>query len=147
MNPEFKPQLLHMAMYLHMINVPSTWIIFLAHKEPSMRLGHDFSLSHMCNAHRAWAPCIWKCGEQVYYPAFIVGKAHTFSPNLGRNFHYKYQHSSFRTCRSELWQFKRKATLELRVSFYLLLDFLGYVFIFSNFFLVTKCNYIFKLEF
>jgi len=42
--------------------------------------------------------------------------------------------------RSELEQFKRKATLKLRESFYLLLDFLGYVFIFSNLFLVTMCN-------
>jgi len=41
---------------------------------------------------------------------------------------------------SELWQFKRKETLELHESFYLLLDFLGYVFIYSNLFLVTKCN-------
>ena len=35
----------------------------------------------------------------------------------------------------------------LEESFYLLLGFLGYVFIFSNLFLVTMCNYLFRLEF
>ncbi|AES69265.1 transmembrane protein, putative [Medicago truncatula] len=69
-----------------------------------------------------------------------MGKTRTFSINSGRNFHYKYQLFSFRISRSELEKFKRKATLELRESFYLPLDFLGYVFIFSNLLLVTMCN-------
>jgi len=81
-----------------------------------------------------------KVGGQVPFPASEMGKARTFSPNPGRKSHYKYQPSSFRISRSKLEQFKRKATLELRDSFYLLLDFLGYVFIFSNLFLVTMCN-------
>ena len=71
---------------------------------------------------------------------FFVGKARTFSSNLGRNSHYKYQPPSFRISRSKLEQFKRKAFLELHKSFYLLLDFLGYVFMFSNLFLITICN-------
>ena len=71
---------------------------------------------------------------------FFVGKTRIFNPDPGRNSHYKYHHSSFKISRSELEQFKRKANLELRESFYLLLDFLGYVFIFSNLFLVTMCN-------
>ncbi|KEH33802.1 hypothetical protein MTR_3g453080 [Medicago truncatula] len=53
-----------------------------------------------------------------------MGKACTFGLNPGRNSHYKYHPSSFRIARSELKQFKRKGTLELRESFYLLLDFL-----------------------
>jgi len=53
----------------------------------------------------------------------------------------KKMHYAHRACKkSRLEQFKRKATLELWESFYLLLDFLGYVFIYSNLFLVTMCN-------
>jgi len=86
------------------------------------------------------APCMQKVGAQLSFPASVLGKARTFSPNLDRNYLYKYQPSSFKISRSEMWQFKRKETLELRESFYLLVDFLGYVFIFSNLFLVTMCN-------
>jgi hypothetical protein len=53
---------------------------------------------------------------------------------------FRYQPSSFRISHSKLWKFKRKATLELPERIYLLLDFLGYVLIFSNLFLVTMCN-------
>jgi len=81
-----------------------------------------------------------KVGAQLSFPASVLGKTHTFIPNPRRNSHYKYQSSLFIISRSELEQFKGKATLELRESFYLLLDFLGYVFIFSNLFLVTMCN-------
>jgi len=56
-----------------------------------------------------------KVDAQLSFPAFVLGKACTFSPNPGTNSHYKYQPSSFK-----LWQFKRKATLELQESFYLL---------------------------
>jgi len=81
-----------------------------------------------------------KVGAQLSFPASEMGKARYFSRKPGRNSIYKYQPSSFRISRSELEQFKRKAALELRESFYLLLDFLGYDFIFSNLFLVTMCN-------
>jgi len=60
-----------------------------------------------------------------------------FTMRLGnaRKMHY-----APRACKkSRLEQFKRKATLELWESFYLLLDFLGYIFIYSNLFLVTMC--------
>jgi len=105
-----------------------------------MRLGHAFCHTHMRLKHLACAPCMQKCGAQQSFPASVLGKARTFSPSLGRNSHYKYQLFSFRISRSELWQFNRKATLELQESFYLLLDFLGYVIIFNNLFLVTICN-------
>ena len=80
-----------------------------------------------------FTPCIWKCGAQASFLVIILGKSRTFIPNPGRNSHYKYQPSSFRISRSEQWQFKGKATLEFHESLYLLLYFLGYVFIFSNF--------------
>jgi len=51
----------------------------------------------------------------------FVGKGRVFSPHPVRNLHYKYYSSSFRISRSELWHFKRKATLELREKIYLLL--------------------------
>jgi len=70
----------------------------------------------------------------------FVGLSRVFIPNPIRNLHYKYKSSSFIIFRSELWQFKRKATLELRENFYLLLNFLGHVFIFNNLFLVSMCN-------
>ena len=110
-----------------------------------MRIGHEkmpraWIWQAMRLGNLAFTPCMQKCEAQLSFPASVLGKARTFSPNPGRNSHYKYQPSSFRISRSELWQFKRKATLELRESFYLLLDFLGYVFIFSNLFLVTMCN-------
>jgi len=106
----------------------------------TMRLGHAFCFTFMRLGCFLCTPCMQKIGVQLSFPASRLGKARTFSPNPGRNSHYKYQHFSFRISRSELWQFKRNATLDLRESFYLLLDFLGYVFIFSNFFLVTMCN-------
>jgi len=47
--------------------------------------------------HTVHAPCASeKCGAQSSFPVF-VGKARTFSLNPGRNSHYKYQPSSFRT--------------------------------------------------
>jgi len=105
-----------------------------------MRLGHALSLSLMRIGHFLCAPCMQKVGAQHSFSASVLGKSHTFTPNQGRNSHYKYQPSSFGISRSELWQFKRKETLELRECFYLLLDFLGFLFIFSNLFLVTMCN-------
>jgi len=81
-----------------------------------------------------------KCEGRMHNFMFCVGYARVFSLNSFRNSHYKYQPSSFKLSRSELWLFKRKATLELQESFYLLLYFLGYVFVFSNLFLVTMCN-------
>jgi len=38
-----------------------------------------------------------KLRAQLSFPASVLGKPLTFSPNLGRNSHYKYQPSSFRT--------------------------------------------------
>jgi len=38
-----------------------------------------------------------KVKAQLSFPASVLGKARTFSPNPGRNSHYKYQPSSFRT--------------------------------------------------
>jgi len=76
-----------------------------------------------------------KVGARLSFPAFVLGKARTFSPNPGRNSHYKYQPSSFRTV-----SFQEKGEFGASESFYLLLDILGYVFIFSNLFLVTMCN-------
>jgi len=105
-----------------------------------MRLGHEICFTLMRIWHFISAPCMQKVGAQLSFPTSVLGKAHTFSPNPGRNSHYKYQPSSFRISRSELWKLKRKTTLELRESFYFLLDFLGYAFIFSNLFLVTMCN-------
>ncbi|KEH41934.1 hypothetical protein MTR_1g057760 [Medicago truncatula] len=90
-----------------------------------MCLGHAFCLSLMLLGHFLCARCMQKIGVQLSFPASVLGKARTFSPTPGRNSHYKYQPSSFRIPHSELWQFKRKATLKLRESFYLLLDFLG----------------------
>jgi len=90
--------------------------------------------------HLSCTPCIQKCRTQTSFPAFVMDKIRTFSPNPSKNSHYKYQFSSFIISRSELWHFKRKATLELKESFYLLLDFLGYVFIFTKLFLVTMCK-------
>jgi len=90
--------------------------------------------------HQSCSPCVQKVGAQLSFLASEMGKTHTFSLNPNRNSHYKYQPSSFRIARSKLKQFKRKATLELRESFYPLLDFVGYVFIISNLFLVTMCN-------
>jgi hypothetical protein len=87
-----------------------------------MRLGHVICTPRISNAG----------GANVILFVF-VGLTSVFSPNTMRNLNCKYQPSSFRIFCSELWQFKRKATLELHESFYLLLDFLGNVFIFSNF--------------
>jgi hypothetical protein len=107
-----------------------------------MRLGHDL-INHaprvcknftMPPVHLICAPCMQKVGAHLSFPASEMGKAYTFSSNPGRNSRYKYQPSSFKISRSELEQFKRKITLEIQESFYLLLDFLGYVFIFSNLF-------------
>jgi hypothetical protein len=120
-----------------------------APREFEKRLGHDLAshaprAMHFPYSHAPMGfvmhPMHAKHGTQLSFPASALGKARTFSLNPGRNSHYKYQPSSFRISRSELWQFKRKASLELQESFYLLLDFLGYVFFFSNLFLVTMCN-------
>ncbi|KEH34299.1 transmembrane protein, putative [Medicago truncatula] len=54
------------------------------------------------------------------------------NPDIYKKDSWTFESSSFRNSRSELWQFKRKATLELRDGFYLLLDFLGII-------LVTIC--------
>ena len=91
--------------------------------------------------------CMQKVGAQMSFFASELGKARTISTNLGWNSHYKYQPSSFRISRSELEHFKRKATLELRESFYLLLHFLGYVFIFSNVFLYNMSFILFIYSF
>ena len=96
--------------------------------------------STMCLEHGACAPSIQNVRGAGVFSYFFVRKARVFSPNLVRNSHCKYQSSSFRNSRSELEQFKWKAILKLQWSFYLLLDFLSFLFIFSNFFLVTICN-------
>ena len=102
----------HMACALGTWNVP--WA-------SCMQLGHF--LCALGTTHTPWAfenvkgACVILC--------FSAGLACVFSPNPVRNSHYKYQPSSFIISRSELWQFKRNATFELQVSFYLLLDFLG----------------------
>jgi len=106
----------------------------------TMCLGNSFFLTLMRLGHFLCALCMQKCEVQLSFPASVFEKAHTFSPNSGRNSHYKYHPSSFRISRLELWQFKRKESLKLRESFYLLLDFLRNFFIFSNLFLVTMCN-------
>ena len=54
--------------------------------------------------HFLCAQCMPKAGAQLSFPASVLGKAHPFSPNPGRSSHYKYQPSSFRISRSELWQ-------------------------------------------
>ena len=115
----------------------------------------DLKMTNQRNWARKLMPCAQGMTKQQYAPrAWLMCPKHLkcegrmrnfirfcgFSPNPVRNLHYKYQYSSFKIARSELWQFKRKETLELRESFYLLLDFLGYVFICSNLFLVTMCN-------
>jgi len=56
----------------------------------SMRLGHDSWGTHMRPVHLSCGPCIQKCGAQASFPAFILGKARTFSPNPGRNSYSKY---------------------------------------------------------
>ena len=94
-----------------------------------MRLGHALCAPSISNAR----------GTSVIL-FFFLGLARVFRLNPVRNLHYKYHPSSFRISRSELRQFKMKATLEVQESFYLLLNFLGYVFIFSNLFLDTMCN-------
>jgi len=104
-----------------------------------MRLGHAKNCT-MHPVHLQSAPCMQKVGAQLSFSASEMGKARTFSPYPGRNSKYKYQPSSFRISHSELKQFKRKATLELWERIYLLLDFLGYVFIFYILFLVTMCS-------
>jgi len=88
-------------------HAPSAWIF------QTMRLGHAFCLTHMRLGNLACAPCIPKCKVQPSFPASVLGKARTFSPNPGRNYHYKCYISSFINSRSELWQFKWNATLEL----------------------------------
>jgi len=87
----------------------------------SMHLGNDLSLSLMRLGNFICAPCMQKVVAQLSFPASELGKVRTFIPNPGRNSHYKYQSSLL-----------RKATLEFQDSFYFLLDFLGYIFIFSN---------------
>jgi len=87
-------------------------ICFHAPMEFLMRLGHAWGC-------KACTPCTQKVGAQMSFLASVLGKARTFSPKPGRNSHYKYQSSLI--SRSELEQFKRKSTLELRESFYLLL--------------------------
>jgi len=111
-------------------NAPWAWKLHF------IRLRNFLCALCICSA----PPCMQKVGMKLSFPASVLGKARTFSPNPSRNSHYKYQPSSFRISRSELEKFKRKATLELWESFYLLLDFLGYFFIFSNLVLVTICN-------
>jgi len=98
------------------------------------------------------APCTYSMEKNCHAPRALLallmlpehlkcsGHMRNFMLSFGvRNSHYKYQPSSFKIYRSELWQFKRKAILELQRSFYLLFDYLGYVFIFSNLFFVTMC--------
>jgi len=103
-----------------------------------MRLGHGLLHTHMGLGH---VLCTENAqGESIFF-CFFVGKARVFSQNLDGNSQYKYQPSSFTIFHSELEQFKRKAILGGSGGvFYLLLVFLGYVFIFSNLSLVTMCN-------
>jgi len=99
-------------------NVPRAFEKCLGHdlvshapREFHMCLGHAFFLSLMRLGCLSCTPCMQKVGVQLSFPSSVLGKARTFSPNSGRNSQYKYQPSSFRISRSELWQFKRKATL------------------------------------
>jgi len=52
--------------------------------------GHANSSTHMRLGPLACTTCMQKCGAQPSFPAFVLGKARTFSPNPGRNSHYKY---------------------------------------------------------
>jgi len=54
-------------------------------------------LQGMHPMHLQCAMCTQKVGAQLSFPASVLGKARTFSPNPGRNSHYKYQPSSFKT--------------------------------------------------
>jgi len=76
----------------------------------TMCLGHENCSTLMRLGHFLYASCMQKVGAQPSFLASVLGKACTFSPNPGRNSHYKYQPFSFIISRSELWQLKRKTT-------------------------------------
>ena len=91
-------------------NAPRAWEKRLGHAFPNhaprefpMCLGHAFGCTLMCPVHLSCAPCMQKVRAQLCFPAFVLGKARTFSTNSGRNSHYKYQPSSFGISRLELW--------------------------------------------
>jgi len=65
-------------------HAPRAWIW------QAIRLGHAFCLTHKRLGQLACASGMQKCGAQLSFPASVLGKACTFSPNPGRNFHYKY---------------------------------------------------------
>jgi len=123
----------HHAPRAHVMHVEHDKI-FPCAQSIHMRLEHGSRCTLMRLEHCLCAPSIWNARGACIILCFLVGKARVFSPNPDRKSHYKYQPSSFRIYYSELWQFKRKALLELQRSFYLLLGFLGYVFIYSNLF-------------
>jgi len=56
----------------------------------SMRQGNAMRYTHMRLGCFACAPCMQKLGTQLSFLASVLGKALTFSPNSGRNSHYKY---------------------------------------------------------
>ena len=104
-----------------------------------MRLGHmqqGICASSICHTPQAYE----NAGEQSSFSSFFWVQPAFLAQTQLEILHYKYQSSLFIISRSELWQFKRKATLELRERIHLLLYFLRYVFIFGNLFLVTMCN-------
>jgi len=77
-----------------------------------------------------------KTQSATVFSASALVKARTFSPTPSRNSHYKYLPFSFRTMAVQ----KEGDFGASGESFYLLLDFTGFVFIFSNLFLVTLYN-------
>jgi hypothetical protein len=68
----------------------------------TMRLGHENCFTLIRLVLFLSTSCMQKVGAQLSFPASVLGKVRTFSPNPGRNSHYKYQPSSFRISRSEL---------------------------------------------
>jgi len=85
-----------------------------------MRLGH-FSCAWGMHGVASYAPCA--CKKSGRNCLFLLSKwvKPALLAQTQVKSHYKYQPSTFRIYRSELEQFKRKATLELRKCFYLLL--------------------------
>jgi len=109
--------------------MPRAWI------SHTMLLGHAMGCTLMRPVHSLCAPCMQKVGAPC---AFLL--PFWVKPALLAQTKVETRTINTILPRPELWQFKRKTTLELYESLYLLLDFLGYVFNFSNLFLVTMCN-------
>jgi len=65
--------------------------------QQGMHLGYGFHHTHMRIEHVLCASFIQNVWGESVFSSFFVGKAHVFSRNPDRNYHYKYQPSSFRT--------------------------------------------------